>query len=166
MTAEHFLRSDDCRRRQIEHNLPPIHRRDTLTLFHFPGGGISSGIFQGTHGISSSTTFSPTQQVRNKLFNSFFLTNLASAKPFSSVLWTVRVAELIVLMLWQEFSAYSSYSQSQYSPYYNSHHYNSPYLTSSNISPAAITAPLAYQHPEPHVMLPNHSPESHAGKRR
>uniref|UniRef100_A0A674NB63 Eyes absent homolog n=1 Tax=Takifugu rubripes TaxID=31033 RepID=A0A674NB63_TAKRU len=71
---------------------------------------------------------------------------------------------LIVLILWQEFSAYSSYSQSQYSPYYNSHHYNSPYLTSSNISPAAIAAPLAYQHPDPHVMLPNHSPESHAGE--
>uniref|UniRef100_A0A8D3E0Y6 Eyes absent homolog n=1 Tax=Scophthalmus maximus TaxID=52904 RepID=A0A8D3E0Y6_SCOMX len=60
-----------------------------------------------------------------------------------------------------EFSAYSSYSQSQYSPYYNSHHYNSPYLTSSNISPSAITAPLAYQHQEHPVMLPNHSPESH-----
>uniref|UniRef100_A0AAX7VW31 Eyes absent homolog n=1 Tax=Astatotilapia calliptera TaxID=8154 RepID=A0AAX7VW31_ASTCA len=60
--------------------------------------------------------------------------------------------------------AYSSYSQSQYSPYYNSHHYNSPYLTSSNISPAAITAPLAYQHPEHPIMLPNHSPESHTGE--
>uniref|UniRef100_A0A669CXE8 Eyes absent homolog n=1 Tax=Oreochromis niloticus TaxID=8128 RepID=A0A669CXE8_ORENI len=56
------------------------------------------------------------------------------------------------------------YSQSQYSPYYNSHHYNSPYLTSSNISPAAITAPLAYQHPEHPIMLPNHSPESHTGE--
>ncbi|KAM9361769.1 eyes absent homolog 2 [Symphorus nematophorus] len=92
---------------------------------HTHGGGISSGIFQGTHAISSSTPFNPTQQ---------------------------------------EFSAYSSYSQSQYSPYYNSHHYNSPYLTSSNISPAAITAPLAYQHPEHPVMLPNHSPESHTGE--
>ena len=69
-------------------------------------------------------------------------------------------------MFAQEFSAYSSYSQSQYSPYYNSHHYNGPYLTSSNISPAAITAPLAYQHPEHPVMLPNHSPESHTGKQR
>uniref|UniRef100_A0A8C4F7X8 Eyes absent homolog n=1 Tax=Dicentrarchus labrax TaxID=13489 RepID=A0A8C4F7X8_DICLA len=49
---------------------------------------------------------------------------------------------------------------------YNSHHYNSPYLPSSNISPAAITAPLAYQHPEHPVMLPNHSPESHTGKER
>uniref|UniRef100_A0A7N6BGZ9 Eyes absent homolog n=1 Tax=Anabas testudineus TaxID=64144 RepID=A0A7N6BGZ9_ANATE len=57
--------------------------------------------------------------------------------------------------------AYSSYSQSQYPPYYN---YNSPYLTSNNISPAAITAPLAYQHPEHPVMLPNHSPESHTGE--
>ncbi|KAI3369873.1 hypothetical protein L3Q82_024683 [Scortum barcoo] len=92
---------------------------------HTHGGGISSGIFQGTHAISSSTPFNPTQQ---------------------------------------EFSAYSSYSQSQYSPYYNSHHYNSPYLTGSNISPAAITAPLAYQHPEHPVMLPNHSPESHTGE--
>ncbi|XP_047202397.1 eyes absent homolog 2 isoform X4 [Girardinichthys multiradiatus] len=63
----------------------------------------------------------------------------------------------------QEFSAYSSYSQSQYSPYYNSHHYNSPYITSSNISPAAIAAPLAYQHPEHPVMMPNPSPESHIG---
>ena len=67
---------------------------------------------------------------------------------------------------YQDFSAYSSYSQSQYSPYYNSHHYNSPYLTSSNISPAAITSPLAYQHPEHSAMLPNHSPESHTGKKR
>uniref|UniRef100_A0A671WW47 Eyes absent homolog n=1 Tax=Sparus aurata TaxID=8175 RepID=A0A671WW47_SPAAU len=56
------------------------------------------------------------------------------------------------------------YSPSQYAPYYNSHHYNSPYLTGSNISPAAITAPLAYQHPEHPVMLPNHSPESHTGE--
>ncbi|KAM4613332.1 eyes absent homolog 2 isoform 2-T2 [Polymixia lowei] len=64
----------------------------------------------------------------------------------------------------QDFSAYPSYSQSQYSPYYNSHHYNSPYLTSSNISPAAITAPLAYQHPEHPALLPNHSPESHTGE--
>uniref|UniRef100_A0A669CSJ0 Eyes absent homolog n=1 Tax=Oreochromis niloticus TaxID=8128 RepID=A0A669CSJ0_ORENI len=92
---------------------------------HTHGSGISSGIFQGTHAISSSTPFNPAQQ---------------------------------------EFSAYSSYSQSQYSPYYNSHHYNSPYLTSSNISPAAITAPLAYQHPEHPIMLPNHSPESHTGE--
>uniref|UniRef100_A0A8C6KW31 Eyes absent homolog n=1 Tax=Nothobranchius furzeri TaxID=105023 RepID=A0A8C6KW31_NOTFU len=45
------------------------------------------------------------------------------------------------------------YSQSQYSPYYNSHHYNSPYLTSSNISPATITAPLTYQHPESACLL-------------
>uniref|UniRef100_A0A3B5PZY5 Eyes absent homolog n=1 Tax=Xiphophorus maculatus TaxID=8083 RepID=A0A3B5PZY5_XIPMA len=89
---------------------------------HTHGAGISSGIFQGTHAISSSTPFNPTQQ---------------------------------------EFSAYSSYSQSQYSPYYNSHHYNSPYITSSNISPAAITAPLSYQHPEHPVMMPNHSPEPH-----
>uniref|UniRef100_A0A8C5BBZ1 Eyes absent homolog n=1 Tax=Gadus morhua TaxID=8049 RepID=A0A8C5BBZ1_GADMO len=65
-----------------------------------------------------------------------------------------------VFVCYQDFSAYSSYSQSQYSPYYNSHHYNSPYLTSSNISPAAITSPLAYQHPEHSAMLPNHSPES------
>uniref|UniRef100_A0A3Q2GN22 Eyes absent homolog n=1 Tax=Cyprinodon variegatus TaxID=28743 RepID=A0A3Q2GN22_CYPVA len=84
--------------------------------------GISSGIFQGTHAISSSTPFNPTQQ---------------------------------------EFSSYSSYSQSQYSPYYNSHHYNSPYITSSSIPPAAITAPLAYQHSDHPVMMPNHSPESH-----
>uniref|UniRef100_A0A8C5FPZ1 Eyes absent homolog n=1 Tax=Gadus morhua TaxID=8049 RepID=A0A8C5FPZ1_GADMO len=61
-----------------------------------------------------------------------------------------------VFVCYQDFSAYSSYSQSQYSPYYNSHHYNSPYLTSSNISPAAITSPLAYQHPEHSAMLPNH----------
>uniref|UniRef100_A0AAQ4RAR3 Eyes absent homolog n=1 Tax=Gasterosteus aculeatus aculeatus TaxID=481459 RepID=A0AAQ4RAR3_GASAC len=89
------------------------------------GGGIPSGIFQGPHAISSSTTFNSTQQ---------------------------------------EFSAYSSYSQSQYSPYYNSHHYNGPYLASSNISPAAIPTPLGYQHPEHPVMLPNHSPESHTGE--
>ncbi|CAB1315532.1 unnamed protein product, partial [Coregonus sp. 'balchen'] len=42
----------------------------------------------------------------------------------------------------QDFSGYSSYSQSQYSPYYNTH-YNSPYL-----SPSAITTPIPYQHPE------------------
>ena len=69
-----------------------------------------------------------------------------------------------VFVCYQDFSAYSSYSQSQYSPYYNSHHYNSPYLTSSNISPAAITSPLAYQHPEHSAMLPNHSPESQGKK--
>uniref|UniRef100_A0A8C6KWE2 Eyes absent homolog n=1 Tax=Nothobranchius furzeri TaxID=105023 RepID=A0A8C6KWE2_NOTFU len=55
------------------------------------------------------------------------------------------------------------YSQSQYSPYYNSHHYNSPYLTSSNISPATITAPLTYQHPEHPIMMPSHSPEAQTG---
>ncbi|XP_061745565.1 eyes absent homolog 2 isoform X1 [Nerophis ophidion] len=93
---------------------------------HAHGAGISSGLFQGGHAISTSTPFNPTQQ---------------------------------------EFSSYSSYSQSQYSPYYNtSHPYNSPYLSGSNISPAAIASPLAYQHPEQHVMLPNHSPESHAGE--
>lgn len=70
-----------------------------------------------------------------------------------------------VFVCFQDFSAYSSYSQSQYSPYYNSHHYNSPYLTSSNISPTAITAPLAYQHPDHSALLPNHSPESHTGKK-
>ncbi|XP_028303047.1 eyes absent homolog 2 isoform X2 [Gouania willdenowi] len=92
---------------------------------HTHGGGISSGIFQPTHAISSSTPFNTAQQ---------------------------------------DFSAYSSYSQSQYSPYYNSHHYNGPYLTSSNISPSAIANPLAYQHPEHPVMMSNHSPESHTGE--
>ncbi|KAM8914346.1 eyes absent homolog 2 isoform 1-T4 [Spinachia spinachia] len=53
-----------------------------------------------------------------------------------------------------EFSAYSSYSQSQYSPYYSSHHYNGPYLT----------GPAAYQQPEHAAMLANHSPESHTGE--
>ncbi|XP_077458999.1 eyes absent homolog 2 isoform X1 [Stigmatopora argus] len=65
----------------------------------------------------------------------------------------------------QDFSSYSSYSQSQYSPYSQySHHYNSPYLSGSNISPASIANPLTYQHPEHPVMLPNHSPESHTGE--
>uniref|UniRef100_A0AAQ4S7F9 Eyes absent homolog n=1 Tax=Gasterosteus aculeatus aculeatus TaxID=481459 RepID=A0AAQ4S7F9_GASAC len=62
------------------------------------------------------------------------------------------------------FGTSMTYSQSQYSPYYNSHHYNGPYLASSNISPAAIPTPLGYQHPEHPVMLPNHSPESHTGE--
>ena len=74
--------------------------------------------------------------------------------------WCVCVC---VCVFCQDFSAYSSYSQSQYSPYYNSH-YNSPYLAGSNINPAAITSPLAYQHPEHPVVLPNHSPQSHSGK--
>lgn len=34
-------------------------------LFHISGGGISSGIFQGTHAISSTTPFNPAQQVSN-----------------------------------------------------------------------------------------------------
>lgn len=34
-------------------------------LLHISGGGISSGIFQGTHAISSSTPFNPAQQVSN-----------------------------------------------------------------------------------------------------
>lgn len=38
----------------------------------FSGGGISSGIFQGTHGISSSTPFNPAQQVSNKSFLLYF----------------------------------------------------------------------------------------------
>uniref|UniRef100_A0A8C1T5I7 Eyes absent homolog n=1 Tax=Cyprinus carpio TaxID=7962 RepID=A0A8C1T5I7_CYPCA len=44
-----------------------------------------------------------------------------------------------------DFSTYSSYSQSQYSPYYNTH-YNSPYITTSNITPSAITTAIPYQH--------------------
>ncbi len=36
-----------------------------LSLHRFSGGGISSGIFQGTHAISSSTPFNPAQQVSN-----------------------------------------------------------------------------------------------------
>uniref|UniRef100_A0AAZ3SR72 Eyes absent homolog n=1 Tax=Oncorhynchus tshawytscha TaxID=74940 RepID=A0AAZ3SR72_ONCTS len=57
----------------------------------------------------------------------------------------------------QDFSGYSSYSQSQYSPYYNTH-YNSPYL-----SPSAITTSIPYQHPEHPAVVPNHSPESQTG---
>ncbi|XP_031423992.1 eyes absent homolog 2 isoform X1 [Clupea harengus] len=62
----------------------------------------------------------------------------------------------------QDFSAYTTYSQSQYSPYYNTH-YNSPYLTASNISPTALTTALPYQHTE-HPVVTNHSPESHTGE--
>ncbi|XP_036840035.1 eyes absent homolog 2 [Oncorhynchus mykiss] len=58
----------------------------------------------------------------------------------------------------QDFSGYSSYSQSQYSPYYNTH-YNSPYL-----SPSAITTSIPYQHPEHPAVVPNHSPESQTGE--
>ncbi|XP_055070028.2 eyes absent homolog 2 [Misgurnus anguillicaudatus] len=63
----------------------------------------------------------------------------------------------------QDFSAYSSYSQSQYSPYYNTH-YNSPYLTTSNITPTAITTAIPYQHPEHPAVSTNHSPDSHTGE--
>uniref|UniRef100_A0A8B9KK40 Eyes absent homolog n=1 Tax=Astyanax mexicanus TaxID=7994 RepID=A0A8B9KK40_ASTMX len=60
----------------------------------------------------------------------------------------------------QDFSAYSSYGQSQYSPYYNTH-YNNPYLTTSNISPSTITTAIPYQHPEHPAVTTSHSPESH-----
>uniref|UniRef100_A0A3B3ZII5 Eyes absent homolog n=1 Tax=Periophthalmus magnuspinnatus TaxID=409849 RepID=A0A3B3ZII5_9GOBI len=72
-------------------------------------------------------------------------------------LWGLVLIYLFILFF------YKGSICSQYSSYYNSH-YNSPYLTSSNISPGAITAPVAYQHPEHSVMLPNHSPESHTGE--
>ncbi|XP_073808948.1 eyes absent homolog 2 isoform X3 [Danio rerio] len=60
----------------------------------------------------------------------------------------------------QDFSTYSSYSQSQYSPYYNTH-YNSPYITASNITPSAITTAIPYQHTDHPAVSTNHSPESH-----
>ncbi|XP_073708712.1 eyes absent homolog 2 [Garra rufa] len=60
----------------------------------------------------------------------------------------------------QDFSTYSSYSQSQYSPYYNTH-YNSPYITTSNITPSAITTAIPYQHTDHPAVSTNHSPESH-----
>ncbi|XP_067314891.1 eyes absent homolog 2 isoform X5 [Pseudorasbora parva] len=63
----------------------------------------------------------------------------------------------------QDFSTYSSYSQSQYSPYYNTH-YNSPYITSSNITPSAITTAIPYQHTDHPALSTNHSPESHTGE--
>uniref|UniRef100_A0A8C1MSL4 Eyes absent homolog n=1 Tax=Cyprinus carpio TaxID=7962 RepID=A0A8C1MSL4_CYPCA len=62
--------------------------------------------------------------------------------------------------LHQDFSTYSSYSQSQYSPYYNTH-YNSPYITTSNITPSAITAAIPYQHTDHPAVSTNHSPELH-----
>uniref|UniRef100_A0A6Q2XP60 Eyes absent homolog n=1 Tax=Esox lucius TaxID=8010 RepID=A0A6Q2XP60_ESOLU len=62
----------------------------------------------------------------------------------------------------QDFSTYSGYNQSQYSPYYNTH-YNNPYLTGNNISPGAITSAIPYQHPEHPAVMPNHSPESQSG---
>ncbi|XP_043098569.1 eyes absent homolog 2 isoform X3 [Puntigrus tetrazona] len=63
----------------------------------------------------------------------------------------------------QDFSTYSSYSQSQYSPYYNTH-YNSPYITTSNITPSAITTAIPYQHTEHPAVSTNHSPESHTAE--
>ncbi|MFT7811958.1 eyes absent homolog 2 [Arapaima gigas] len=62
----------------------------------------------------------------------------------------------------QDFSAYSAYSQSQYSPYYSSH-YSSPYLTPTNGSPSTMTATIPYQHPEHLPLVANHSPESLPG---
>ncbi|XP_016312794.1 eyes absent homolog 2-like [Sinocyclocheilus anshuiensis] len=63
----------------------------------------------------------------------------------------------------QDFSTYSNYSQSQYSPYYNTH-YNSPYITTSNITPSAITTAIPYQHTDHHAVSTNHSPESHTAE--
>ncbi|KAF4112630.1 hypothetical protein G5714_007425 [Onychostoma macrolepis] len=63
----------------------------------------------------------------------------------------------------QDFSTYSSYSQSQYSPYYNTH-YNSPYITTSNITPSAITTAIPYQHTDHPAVSSNHSPESHTAE--
>uniref|UniRef100_A0A9J8DCS1 Eyes absent homolog n=1 Tax=Cyprinus carpio carpio TaxID=630221 RepID=A0A9J8DCS1_CYPCA len=63
----------------------------------------------------------------------------------------------------QDFSTYSSYSQSQYSPYYNTH-YNSPYITTSNITPSAITAAIPYQHTDHPAVSTNHSPELHTAE--
>ncbi|KTF83284.1 hypothetical protein cypCar_00039040, partial [Cyprinus carpio] len=62
-----------------------------------------------------------------------------------------------------DFSTYSSYSQSQYSPYYNTH-YNSPYITTSNITPSAITTAIPYQHTDHPAVSTNHSPESHTAE--
>uniref|UniRef100_A0A673J8Q6 Eyes absent homolog n=1 Tax=Sinocyclocheilus rhinocerous TaxID=307959 RepID=A0A673J8Q6_9TELE len=63
----------------------------------------------------------------------------------------------------QDFSTYSSYSQSQYSPYYNTH-YNSPYITTSNIAPSAITTAIPYQHTDHPAVSTNHSPELHTAE--
>ncbi|XP_069035507.1 eyes absent homolog 2 [Lepisosteus oculatus] len=63
----------------------------------------------------------------------------------------------------QDFTAYPTFSQSQYSPYYSSH-YNAPYLTASNVSPSAITTAIPYQHPEHPPAATNQSPESLAGE--
>uniref|UniRef100_A0A8C1MR25 Eyes absent homolog n=1 Tax=Cyprinus carpio TaxID=7962 RepID=A0A8C1MR25_CYPCA len=58
------------------------------------------------------------------------------------------------------YSTHGHYSQSQYSPYYNTH-YNSPYITTSNITPSAITAAIPYQHTDHPAVSTNHSPELH-----
>ncbi|XP_023701185.1 eyes absent homolog 2 isoform X2 [Paramormyrops kingsleyae] len=92
----------------------------SLYSYSAHGGGISSGLFQGTNGIASSTPFNPSQQ---------------------------------------DFTAYSAYSQTQYSPYYSSH-YSAPYLTTSNVSPSAMSAAIPYQHPELPPVAASHSPES------
>uniref|UniRef100_A0A671SV68 Eyes absent homolog n=1 Tax=Sinocyclocheilus anshuiensis TaxID=1608454 RepID=A0A671SV68_9TELE len=63
----------------------------------------------------------------------------------------------------QDFSTYSSYSQSQYSPYFNTH-YNSPYITTSNITPSAITTAIPYQHTDHPAVSTNHSPELHTAE--
>uniref|UniRef100_A0A672NJ82 Eyes absent homolog n=1 Tax=Sinocyclocheilus grahami TaxID=75366 RepID=A0A672NJ82_SINGR len=63
----------------------------------------------------------------------------------------------------QDFSTYSNYSQNQYSPYYNTH-YNSPYITTSNITPSAITTAIPYQHTDHPAVSTNHSPESHTAE--
>lgn len=57
---------------------------------HLSGGGISSGIFQGTHAISSTTPFNPTQQV------SHFTSVMISAQ-----FWNWKVHILISFLCWQ-----------------------------------------------------------------
>ncbi|KAK6479499.1 eyes absent-like protein 2-like [Huso huso] len=63
----------------------------------------------------------------------------------------------------QDFSAYPSFTQGQYSPYYSSH-YNTPYLTASNVSPSAISTATSYLQQEHPSVITNQSPESLAGE--
>lgn len=66
-----------------------------LSSPHFSGGGISSGIFQGTHAISSSAPFNHTQQVSNS--TSTFLT----AKTSVEVIINISLQSLPSFLGWK-----------------------------------------------------------------
>uniref|UniRef100_A0A8C2EEI0 Eyes absent homolog n=1 Tax=Cyprinus carpio TaxID=7962 RepID=A0A8C2EEI0_CYPCA len=136
------------------YSMTPYNIKTEDGLSHSPGQSSLLGYtsnFSGTPPAQTLYSYSTHGQCHNRL---------AKSHVINSCDKTIAIVNSFIYM---DFSTYSSYSQSQYSPYYNTH-YNSPYITTSNITPSAITTAIPYQHTDHPAVSTNHSPESHTAE--